>query len=368
MDRRAETAAKLELARSWLERHQGEGLLLASQANFAWATAGGHNHVALGGSEGVASVLVTAHEAYLCTNNIEHERILTEEAGQLPFTSLQWPWHQPELALEGINQVCSTERVVSDLGSFGLALAAADLAELRHTLLPPEVERYRRLGADAAEALETAARQVEPGSRELDVAAQLAFECRKRDILDLVNLVAADERIAHYRHPLPTPAPVSGMVIVVLTGRRHGLHASLTRMVSLGAADSEVVTRHHAVTRVDAREILESRPGVALSGVMLAGAQQYGAEGFPDEWRLHHQGGLTGYAGREVFATPDSHYRLRAGQALAWNPSITRVKSEDTVLLTDDGHEVLTRTGSWPENEVTLPVGTMPRPAILEAG
>jgi Xaa-Pro aminopeptidase len=38
MDREQEVAAKLERARVWLERHRWDGLLLASQSNFAWAT------------------------------------------------------------------------------------------------------------------------------------------------------------------------------------------------------------------------------------------------------------------------------------------------------------------------------------------
>ncbi|MDA0733382.1 MAG: hypothetical protein O2909_12165 [Chloroflexi bacterium] len=44
--------------------------------------------------------------------------------------------------------------------------------------------------------------------------------------------------------------------------------------------------------------------------------------------------------------------------------SITGTKSEDTVLLTADGPEVLTRTGEWPEIKVDLPIGTLCRPAI----
>ena len=34
--------------------------------------------------------------------------------------------------------------------------------------------------------------------------------------------------------------------------------------------------------------------------------------------------GLTGYAGREIFAVPGSPYVLKGDQVVAWNPSITR--------------------------------------------
>jgi antitoxin VapB len=98
---------------------------------------------------------------------------------------------------------------------------------------------------------------------------------------------------------------------------------------------------------------------------MTEAVEQYSAEGFPDEWTLHHQGGLTGYAGREVFATPGEGHRLERGQALAWNPSITRVKSEDTVVLGQDGVEVLTSTEGWPRVTVELPGGVAARPGLL---
>jgi antitoxin VapB len=139
-------------------------------------------------------------------------------------------------------------------------------------------------------------------------------------------------------------------------------------MVCFGRPDDDLLRRHDSVIRVDACEIAASRPGRSLGEVMRKGADRYAAEGFPDEWKLHHQGGLTGYAGREIFATSSSTYIVEAGNALAWNPSITRVKSEDTVLITDDGFEVLTRTDQWPEHDVDIDGVHVPRPTIWEDG
>ena len=139
----------------------------------------------------------------------------------------------------------------------------------------------------------------------------------------------------------------------------------LTRIVSFGAPSADLAARHRAVAAVDARLNLESRDGAALGAVFGLGVEQYANEGFPGEWEMHHQGGLTGYAGREIFATAKSEYRLKHNQVLTWNPSITGTKSEDTVLLTEDGPEVLTRTGDWPELELETSAGVMLRPDIL---
>src|SRR5262249_13231692 len=140
--------------------------------------------------------------------------------------------------------------VLSDLGQLGLARVDASFATLRFTLLPPEIERYRRLGHDAALALETACTDARPGERERDVVARLAQGCAACGVLPLVMLVAGDQRIANYRHPLPTDHRWQSTLLVALTGRRHGLHASLTRMVSVGEPDAELAARFRAVQRV----------------------------------------------------------------------------------------------------------------------
>jgi Xaa-Pro aminopeptidase len=366
MDRRSEVQRKLETVRTWLDRERLGACMLASQNGFAWISAGGQDHVSLSGDGGVASVLVTSEDAYLLTPNIERRRMVDEEIEGLPFEPVEWEWHDLQAPGRLVADLCDPSRAVADLPAYGLRQGGPGLVRLRITLLPPEVERYRRLGKDAAVAVEGACRMTSVGDTELDVAARVAAACQERDIQALVNLVAAGERIARYRHPLPTHNRVAGTLLVALTGRRHGLHASLTRMISFGPADPETARRHAAVTRVDAAVISASSPGTTLGDAVSAALRQYADEGFAEEWRLHHQGGLTGYAGREIFATPAEPHRLEVSQALAWNPSITRVKSEDTVLVTAGMPEILTQTAEWPLFKVDTPRGPVERPALLE--
>jgi Xaa-Pro aminopeptidase len=364
VDRLEEVQTKLETLRGWLARTRASGVLLSSQSNFAWATAGGHSHVALGQEAGAAAILVTAADAYILTPNIERRRLFDEELMGLCFETVEYPWHEPESVAGLVGDLCDGPSAVSDLG-IGSAPPEPSLVELRRVLLEPELERYRMLGRAAGRALETACRGATPGDTELDVAARVAFECSKEGILPLVNLVAADDRIARYRHPLPTRNRLSRTLLAAVTGRRHGLHASATRMVAFVDPDEDLLARHRSVARVDAHMILNSRPGRSLGAIMRAAMEDYSEEGFEGEWKLHHQGGLTGYAGREVFATPSSTYELKMDQALTWNPSITRVKSEDTVLVTGSSHEVITSTGEWPEEAVNLAGGSVRRPALL---
>jgi hypothetical protein len=52
-------------------------------------------------------------------------------------------------------------------------------------------------------------------------------------------------------------------------------------------------------------------------------------------------------------------------QAFAWNPSVRGSKSEDTILVTETGPEILTNWPEWPALDVTVDDETIQRPAIL---
>ena len=119
--------------------------------------------------------------------------------------------------------------------------------------------------------------------------------------------------------------------------------------------------RHAAVTAVDAAFINATRPGAVAGEIFRAGVAAYAAHGYREEWTRLHQGGATGYTGRDYRATPDSPHIVRDRQAFAWNPSIAGTKSEDTVLITEAGAEALTVTPDLPH----LAVGGLARPDIL---
>jgi antitoxin VapB len=123
-----------------------------------------------------------------------------------------------------------------------------------------------------------------------------------------------------------------------------------------------------AVAKVDATFIASTQTGQSLGDVFKRGIKAYAEVGYPDEWQLHHQGGLAGYEPREILATACSEEIVSLGQVYAWNPSITGTKSEDTILVTDDGSEILTAMNDWPTTEVHINGQTILRPTVLERG
>lgn len=131
--------------------------------------------------------------------------------------------------------------------------------------------------------------------------------------------------------------------MLVVSAERGGLYANVTRMVYFEEPDKELMRRQEACETVLRRMREEAtRPGRTLADAFADCQRFYAEVGFPDEWKLHHQGGMTGYVSREVIATPATQQEIRPGQAFAWNPSITGAKAEETFVLAGSGPEVIT--------------------------
>src|SRR6187401_2016583 len=91
--RASEVSRKVALVAS-LARAQGlTGVLLSTQHNFSWLSAGGSNRVDGLREAGVATLMVTADERrYVLANTIESRRIANEALEDLDFGVLDFPW------------------------------------------------------------------------------------------------------------------------------------------------------------------------------------------------------------------------------------------------------------------------------------
>ena len=364
MTRLEEFETKLQRVRAFMGQHGYGGVAMTSQANFAWLTCGGDDHVAMASEGGVAKLLVTADAVHLLTNNIESPRLIAEELGELPIKVHDYPWHEDETA--AFPDLTGSLTVASDDGwPAGAKNEAAEIARLRFELLEPEIDRYRWIGGRAAKALEAVAQEIEPGMAEHEIAADLGAELLADGIIPAVLLIATDERCFRFRHPIPTGRKLEKHAMLVIGARRWGLGVSATRIVHFGKPDDELRRRHEAVCRVDACFLSETRPGAAVKDIFAKAVAMYAETGYPEEWRLHHQGGATGYAPRDYRGTMDCPEIVLENQAFAWNPSISGTKSEDTIIAHEDGAGVLCPEGDWPRIEVEYGGRTVRRPDIL---
>jgi Xaa-Pro aminopeptidase len=315
-------ASRRTRLRELMERQEIAAVLLRRPENFAWYACGGNSRVEYVSPEGVADVLVTADGERIVASTIEAPRMRAEVAPE--FEVVEYPWHEgPEAT---VRELVGDRALGADVALPSALDLSEDLAALRRRLDPDARARLREVGADLATAISEAASAVAPGISEHEAAAELSAACRRRGLAATVLLAATHERIGRYRHPIPTGARIEGRCMLVASAQRGGLYANLTRIVELLARMREEATR----------------PGRTLADAFDDCRRFYAEAGFPDEWRLHHQGGMTGYASREVIATPYTEVPIEPGQVFAWNPSIAGAKAEETFILTEQGSEVVT--------------------------
>ncbi|MCP9487285.1 MAG: M24 family metallopeptidase [Gaiellaceae bacterium MAG52_C11] len=353
-----ELAEKRRRLLALIESEDLDAVVLRRPANIAWYSGGGRTHIVATTEVGVADVVVTreGHEVVTAVN--EAARLRVEELGTLEARFTVLPWTDPRE-----RSLPSGSRVGCDTPLPGTRDVGHAVVEARRALTPPEVDRYRVLGRDAAAAMTTAAFALEPGGTEFEAAALLARSLQERGIDPVVLLVAGMSRLGVHRHPLPTSAPLGRLAMLVTCARRGGLIASLTRFVSFGRLDEAVRDAHERLLHVDAAFVRATVPGRAVGEVFAAGIAAYAEHGFEaGEWRLHHQGGPTGYEPRDYLATAESTATVVEGQAFAWNPSVLGLKSEDTFVAGAAAQELVTVDGAWP----AVGVDGISRPLVLE--
>ncbi len=313
----------------YCKEHGFEGVWLRRRTNIAWLTDGADVHVDSSSTTGVASLVWTPRKKIVLTSNIESPRLADEEFDGWEIQDHEW-WRDAK----------------APPGKLAPDFPNDPFADLRSPLTELERRRIRDLARTTADALERVMKAIRPGRTEHEVAGDLVGRLRNLGIMVPVMLVASDQRIARYRHPIPTAKKVEKTVMVAACPRQYGLIVAVTRLAHFGKKlPPELRRKHDAVCAVDAAFHAATAPGQRWCDILAVGQQVYRETGFADEWKLHHQGGPMGYEGRDYKATPSETRKVVEDQAVGWNPSITGTKSEDTMLSSG---EVLTAMKNWP--------------------
>ncbi|MCL6626333.1 MAG: M24 family metallopeptidase [Alicyclobacillus shizuokensis] len=348
---------RVERVRSMLEEQGWDGLIIQRAINLAWLF-GGRFHVNVATEQGLAAVFISQERIESAVSNIEQAR-LTAEEGLSADSVHVYPWYD-EAARQGIvRRWRDGRRVVTDTE------VAEAMRRMRIQLDQEQVEVYRQLGRRTSWAVEEACRLARAEDTEADLAARVAALCASQGLDAVVLLAAGERRAGLYRHPLPTPERLGRYAIVSLCARGGGLVAATTRTVAFAGLPEELARRYEAVLRVEARMLAATGPGVPLADVVREAQAAYAAQGFADAWMEHHQGGLIGFQSREVRADLGQSLPVPRLAAVAWNPSVTGAKVEDTFLVSESGREWLTGTHHYPQTEVQGDQVTLTRPWIL---
>ena len=350
-----ELEEKTERLVAMLEQEKLGGVLLNAQHNFAWLTGGGSNGIDLSRENGAAFLFVRSDgKRFVLANNIEMPRLLAEEISADDFNPVEITWQDEKAAgnfvIEKAKALLADGEIATDIAIDGGTKAVeGKIAQCRYSLTADEEARYRIHGRDAGVAVRNVIDSLTPGESEIEIAEKLRHEFAQNGMTSVVTLIAADERIAQYRHPVPTEKRWEQTVMLVTCAKRRGLITSLSRIVCIGEVSDELRQKTEATAYVNACLMDAIRPGTTGGELYKIAADAYAARDFANEINRHHQGGAAGYKTREWVAHPQNVEVVQANQAFAWNPSITGTKVEETCIASDNGVEIITTSPNFPQ-------------------
>lgn len=363
---------KIELLKKFLSENNIGGILFTQVRNVNWITAGlANNQIVLNKDIGAASLLIMKDgKKYLLCNGAESGRLMDETLKELGYELKFFNWFESnsvkDLRGEIIKQIAGTASIGSDIDFPNTINIANKFKPLRFSFTEAEIKRYRWLGEQTTLAVAEVCKKIKPNMNEFEIEAITAAELRSRGILPTVLLTSVDGRIYKYRHALPGGEALKNYAMINVVAEKWGMPIAVTRFVFFGnKIPDDLKNKLEKTAIVNAHYQEASKVGVDVNNIWEACKLWYSEVGFNEEWKLHHQGGAIGYDDREYVIWQDNHQLIQINQPFAWNPTITGAKVEETMIVTKDGFEVVTKSKDWPMIIVQLNGKKYPQPSIL---
>lgn len=277
----------------------------------------------------------------------ERKKSLAESLGKLVKK-----WGAKGVGFEGASMTFDFHRRLSGFLKPGMLRPTERWVEgLRVVKDAAEIRAIRRAIAAAEEAMQAALPAIRPGTSEMDVAAELDHQMRKRgaQASAFPTIAAAGER-ASLPHACPTRRKLkAGEALLLDWGARLEFYNSdLTRVLFLGTIPRSWQERYDAVLGAQQAALRQVRPGAKAKTVDRAARNSLRKKRLAK--RFGH--GIGHGVGLEVHEDPGlnsrSEARLQAGMVATVEPGVYfpgwgGIRIEDMVLVTPGGKEILTR-------------------------
>ncbi|MGE5192279.1 MAG: M24 family metallopeptidase [Deltaproteobacteria bacterium] len=361
-DRYEDVERKQAQIAEFLARKRYDALLIRQPCNFAWFTSGAEcpRHA---GSEPAAALFITPEARVVVANNVDSGQLFDRQLGGLGFQLKQRPWHEGRIGL--LDDLCRGRNVACDSSQTGATDESADISALRLPLTALECERLRKLGTTVAHAVEATARHIEPGQTESDIAGQLANRLIRHEAQPLRLRAVADGRGLAYRHWNFGSQPLHRWCFLSATVIRWGLCCTATRSVVFGSPPNELLIAFQQAGMLEATGMFFSQAGLPLSIVWQKVHRIYEKQGIAEEWQVADQADVAGYRPSEVQLVPSLAFTLMPRMAVHWHPTVGPAQVGDTVLVNDEGYELITPPTDWPTLNVSVKGMTVHLPDIL---
>ena len=353
------SAARADRVQAQLRERELDALLVTHLVHIRWLTGfTGTNAVAVVTADGDARFLTDfryVERAQAEVSGFEQRRggrdLLADAAAEL----------SGKVGFEDDHLSVRAWRRLTDGAPDGAELVGAGrlLEDLRAVKEPAELDAIRAAAALADEVLSVAV--IEPGlagRTETEVARAIERELRERGAEpSFPPIVAAAENGAlPHAEPRDVEIPAGTLVVVDWGALLDGYCSDCTRTFATGALDDGPREIYELVERAQAEALAAVVPGAVCSEVDGIARKLIDAAGHGD----HFGHGLGHGVGLEVHEEPrltsNAEGQLAPGNVVTVEPGVylagdVGVRIEDLVVVTEDGHEVLS---SHPTELTTL--------------
>ncbi len=331
--------------REYIKDKNIDAVLLGRRSSFGWFC-GGENSMNFYTDMGLAFIWVSKDEAFVFCANNEKDRVEREVFDKkFPVKDFSWV----EGPLPNLAKLIGDKKVHSDFPCGNAVESFGAIKKLRYSLLPEQISVARDLSRRSALILEGVMEKLTNGMSEKQIQAEVYYAFGKENISLPVLLIAGDDNLNLYRHPLPTNAICNHRVMIVICSWYRGVVISATRIRYFRTETSEENAKNIAICKINAQMIAGSKKGTHAKELWQNMLDSYKTHGYENEYLNHHQGGGAGFESREWILRPNVDETILGNQLMAWNPTLVGTKSEETAFVTDSGNiEILTTTGNWP--------------------
>lgn len=213
-----------------------------------------------------------------------------------------------------------------------------------------EIRHLREAADIAVAAMEYAKTVLKPGMRERDAAAALEYFMRLRGsdgVPFTMKLLSGENSAVVTNVPGEKELETGDLVLLDFGATRNGYSSDWTRTFCLGKASKEQIALYEAVWKTERACIEKIRPGCTLEELMETARLTVEGSPFAPYYATHlgHSVGIGSHewpvidAGAFGILKENMVITIEPG---IYVPGLGGVRIEDEILVTKDGHEILT--------------------------
>lgn len=220
-----------------------------------------------------------------------------------------------------------------------------NIQTLRMIKEPYEIAQIKQICQITAKVWEEMQKQIQPNWLETEVEDLIRSEFRKHKVYELAfNSIVSSGLHSHFIHTIAKPIQIQNHLLCDFGGKWKNYCSDFTR-VMIFDDKSEINKMWKLVKKLQKKVIKMIRPGIKISTLAKMANKFYLEHKIVQKHSLGHGVGLEVHelpninSFSEIILKPGMVFTIEPGIYL---PKIGGVRIEDIVLVTENGHEVLT--------------------------